>query len=400
MLNNTINFQAYEYFFCKSLAKNDDSGRHGVLIPVAAYHMFPNFRGFDSLANENYAEEIVTNWIESVGEVEKESFWRHYHRYPERRITSLSPELLNNKEDGSLLIIAKKNEEYVYDCLVVPPSDKHYDNWGKLFKLRKEEGRYTGAAVLKSDVLERKFNTHQKNPLDELIEELANIHSAGYFKSLKSGDTGIGFTFETLLGIEANPTKAPDYKGIEIKTSRSARVKDKRRVSTGKQTLFSLIPNWGMLGDRRNLVETYGYEDIERERKGIYCTIKVKPNSYGFYLEVREGNIYVMKEGEEVVVYEKERLKEALFNKHKESFFVTAHAVKDKNKEEWFRYDSAIYCSEVSFKGFIELIEQNLLGVDFAINIKNGRVRDHGFLWRIENRKYLFSLFDNVVEVF
>ena len=31
---------------------------------------------------------------------------------------------------------------------------------------------------------------------------------------------GVGYTLETLLGIAANSSKAPDYKGIEIKSGR------------------------------------------------------------------------------------------------------------------------------------------------------------------------------------
>ena len=97
---------------------------------------------------------------------------------------------------------------------------------------------------------------------------------------MKNGDTGIGFTIESLLGIAANSDKQPDYKGIEIKSSRSPKPKNKRTVQSGKQTLFSLIPEWGMAGDRKGLVETYGHWDEERQRTGLYCTIKVVPNSY------------------------------------------------------------------------------------------------------------------------
>ena len=47
---------------------------------------------------------------------------------------------------------------------------------------------------------------------DELLSKLKEISSRGYIKSLRDGDTGVGFTLESLLGITANTSKNPDYK--------------------------------------------------------------------------------------------------------------------------------------------------------------------------------------------
>ena len=55
---------------------------------------------------------------------------------------------------------------------------------------------------------------------DELLTKLKDISSKGFIKSLRNGDTGVGFTLESLLGISANSSKNPDYKGIELKSSR------------------------------------------------------------------------------------------------------------------------------------------------------------------------------------
>ena len=50
----------------------------------------------------------------------------------------------------------------------------------------------------------------------ELIQKLKVISSKGFVSSLRQGDTGVGMTLESLLGISANSSKAPDYKGIEL----------------------------------------------------------------------------------------------------------------------------------------------------------------------------------------
>jgi hypothetical protein len=388
-----------EDVFCKVLAKNDDSGRHGVLIPVHAYRMFPEFSQFDPSLEVNYEEAITTFWKESKGWIRKASKWKHYHRYPERRMTSLSPELLNNKEEGSLLIVAKYKGVYEYECYVIPPSDPRYGEYGAIFKLPEHEGLLSGTAILPYEEF-RNPKANQEN-LEELIVKLNKVNQLGYVSSMKNGDTGVGYTFETLIGIRANSNKVPDYKGIEIKCSRSRQIKGKRKALTGKQTLFSLIPNWHTLLGRKELIETFGVEDTLRERLGLYCTIKIKPNSYRWNLEVNEkaGKIFVCHEGKKVLYYEFEDLKVALEAKHNESVFITAHSLKEKEAVEQFHYDSAYHCNKVSFKEFISLINENQLGLDFAIHSKNGKVRDHGFLWRLDNKKNLFRLFKTVQEL-
>ncbi|ARU63466.1 hypothetical protein CBW65_22540 [Tumebacillus avium] len=384
--------------FCKVLTRNDDSGRHGVLIPVHAYRLFPTFKNFIPDTPENYEEDIITYWEESRGWAQKKSKWKHYHRYPERRMTSLSPENLNNKIEGSLIVVGKYRDNYEYECFVVSPDDPLYLEVGTLFNLGEEGGQFVGSSIIPIAAFEG--DNDEDEVIDELVEKIKQIRSLGFVKSLKSGDTGVGFTFEALLGIAANSDKAPDYKGIEIKTTRSAQSKETRKALTGKQTLFSLIPQWGIAGSRKGLVEEFGYCDKIRGRTALYCTIKVVPNSLGWSLDVSEkdGLIYVLRDGVNVVHYSMIDLQNSLESKHKESVFVTAQARKNKDGSEEFLYDSVLHCKEVSFVEFITMIKENLVGVDFAIHSSDGKVRDHGFLWRLENKKYVPRLFKYVQE--
>ena len=46
------------------------------------------------------------------------------------------------------------------------------------------------------------------------------------------------------------------------------------------------------------------------------------------------------------------------------------------------------------------LYRKNMIGLDFAIHMKDGKARDHGFLWRLDNRKNLLRLFKYVQEIF
>lgn len=395
-----LNPELIDDVFCKALAPNDDSGRHGVLIPVFAYHLFPSFSNYDPLIKMNHGTDITTVWPQLNGTT-KTSSWKHYHRYPERRMTRLIPELLNGQTSGSLFIIGKHRNSNFYECIVLNPSHPDYKAIGKRFMLDNGDGDslFMGASIIPySEFSGEKEKAHPV--LDELVALFGNVNKLGFVKTMRPGDTGVGYTFESLIGIEANSNKTPDFKGIEIKCSRSKRAKNKRISPGGKQTLFSLIPNWGKLAGRRELVEKYGKPDDSKDRLGIYCTIKVVTNPYGWNLEVDEEGmmIHVCHEGERVLYYDMRDLRSALENKHKESVFITAEARNSGDKEEFY-YDSIIHCKEVLFSEYIALIKENLAGLDFAIHLKNGKVRDHGFLWRMDSKKYLLRLFRYVQEI-
>ena len=60
-----------------------------------------------------------------------------------------------------------------------------------------------------------------KKEIEQLEKEFKRIKNMGYVKSTRNGPTGIGKTFEDLLGKKEDALGLPDYKGIEIKTKRS-----------------------------------------------------------------------------------------------------------------------------------------------------------------------------------
>ena len=77
----------------------------------------------------------------------------------------------------------------------------------------------------------------ESSTASELLTMLSEVSRKGFIKTMRPGDTGVGYTLETLLGIEANSKKAPDYKGIELKSSRVSKASNKppffRRFRTG-----------------------------------------------------------------------------------------------------------------------------------------------------------------------
>ncbi len=49
--------------------------------------------------------------------------------------------------------------------------------------------------------------------LKEIITKLQKIESKGFVQSMRQGPTGIGYTFETLFGVDENNIPIPDIGG-------------------------------------------------------------------------------------------------------------------------------------------------------------------------------------------
>jgi len=73
----------------------------------------------------------------------------------------------------------------------------------------------------------------------ELLERLKVLSKKGALKAIKQGDTAIGMTIEHALGISANSSPYPDYKGIELKSARLNK-------TSNRTTLFAQVPDWSI----------------------------------------------------------------------------------------------------------------------------------------------------------
>lgn len=92
--------------------------------------------------------------------------------------------------------------------------------------------------------------------MKELINlkyEFERIKKMGYVKTTRKGFTGIGKTFEDLIGKSEDTLESPDYHGIEIKT--------KKGYSKSYTTLFNATPKGTNELEIKRLCNTYGYPD-------------------------------------------------------------------------------------------------------------------------------------------
>lgn len=225
---------------------------------------------------------------------------------------------------------------------------------------------------------------------NELLSKIRSIHSRGFLRSITSGDPGVGDTLEHALGISRNNSKNPDYKGIELKTTRITR-HGKRRNKT-RSTLFSRVPDEGM--KYREIVETYGKIQTPRngtiQRLQLYETLRIsKPNSYGLILDIDNSNdklkILHLKNGlrQYVSAWKMQKLREALLTKHHETFWIQAVS-EDRDGYEYFRYDKILHTKKPNASLLAPLIEADKITVDLAAHINpNGSYKDHGVLFKM-----------------
>jgi hypothetical protein len=214
----------------------------------------------------------------------------------------------------------------------------------------------------------------------------------GFIKSVGIGHKAIGETLESSLGIKPNASKKPDYKGIELKASRS---------SKNRSNLFSKTPNWKLsrLKGTADILNERGVYSEETNRIALYNTLKADiPNSHNMLLRIDEENDYLrqnfISESQEIndVLWLIGDLKKSLLTKHPKSFWVKAD-IDIRNDWEYFKYNKLTYTHSPNPNFFIPLVEAKVITVDYLMHFKEtGRARDHGYLFKIlpENLKKLF----------
>lgn len=222
----------------------------------------------------------------------------------------------------------------------------------------------------------------------ELLGRMEDISSQGFIRSLRSGPTGIGYTLETLLGIHANASKHPDYKGIEIKAGRRKSGSSFRKTRT---SLFSQVPDWkhSPLKSGRALLDEAGYVDQDSGRLQLYCTNRNRPNPQGLYLALDRSEEWlesrrIESQSDTVLVrWHMDTLRERLRTKHASTFWVSAD-VRDGSFGEEFHYTKVTHTRQPLVWNLGPAIAGGSVTMDFTLSLKeSGRTRDHGYLFKL-----------------
>lgn len=213
----------------------------------------------------------------------------------------------------------------------------------------------------------------------------SKIQALGTIKVNSKGSGRYGLALEQALGIDANSSKEADFMGIELKT----------KFGNSLQTLFSRIPTRYLSGENKSqFFHMNSSYDSKRERNALYTSFSSKPDALGFSLKVEQHTVTVNRFAEKVMEYDAEQLEEALLSKHSQTAFIAVSPVKKSNPEV-MTINSVKYCKWPSILRFMKLVEIGEIFLDFTLSEKQGKIKDHGFLWRIRSQSieqlYLYS---------
>jgi len=226
----------------------------------------------------------------------------------------------------------------------------------------------------------------------ELLEKLRDIHKRGFIKGVSRDDTNVGMTLERMLGIPPNTSKASDYKGIELKSSRKLGKAATGISKSKKMTLFTNIPDWKRSKfSAKDIVKTFGY--FKNNRLELHCTVSNVPNAQGLYLDAHD-EIDLMNKAKsnsycgDVAVWALDTLKERFLEKHRETFWVQASSQMYDGKE-YFRYDFVRHTRKPNVANLASLFDAGIITLDYLMYLKpTGSVRDHGYSFRTTGDKF------------
>lgn len=236
-----------------------------------------------------------------------------------------------------------------------------------------------------------------------LKTKFEKIKRLNWVESKRNGPTGIGYTFESLIGKKEDNICNPDYKNIEIKT--------KKYGSKSYTNLFSLAPkNETSTYEIKRLLNKFGYPDKILKNKKVlnvemYANKKnLIANSYFFQLNINktEEKIYLyvynlnytLNEGK--AFWSFKEIEEKLNKKIKKLAYI--HAFKRTiNGKEYYKYYKLDFYLLKNFETFINLIEDGTIRIKFKIGvirtgINKGKIHDRGTSFEIkeDNLEKLF----------
>lgn len=370
--------------FAKILAPNDDSGRHGVVVPVESYDFFPNLPIEDPDVNQTVLFQALNAKTGQPTEVA----WKYYQRYPERRLTRLDT-AVNQRDRGRRLLVVFRTTDahggwrFAVDAMI---EGVHPDFSATFFALFGDSRREASSGFVQRPVGVKASQTDAA--LTDLLTRFDEICAMGFVTSKRVGDTGLGYTFEELMGIEENNDQGADFRGIEIKCKLR-----REKTSGGKINLFQLGPRWKL-----------GHTNIERLRligqKGVdglhscYSQVTTTPNNRGLNLAPKPTrDVDLLWNGSHAGTWLGLDLARRLKQKHSRAVFVKADRRRFGDVVK-YHYNELVYCEHPDIDRFIAMIKSKSIVFEFTMSERaGGVVRNHGYPWRLCDEKLLDELF-------
>ena len=230
--------------------------------------------------------------------------------------------------------------------------------------------------------LVNEINQISNEVAEELLILLNKIASKGPIPAMLQADTAIGRTLETLLGIDINSSKKPDYKGIELKSYR-----DKKG---NRKNLFAQVPDWSLskFKSSAEILDNFGYSRGEDFK--LYCTVSaLVRNSQGLTLKLDSKINQLLENSDKAnigdfIAWNLETLHNRLLEKHNETFWIAADSIIIGNKEH-FQFKKVEHTRKPIVTQFDILLEQGIITLDHLIKRNStGKVIEKGPIFKIK----------------
>ena len=331
--------------------------------PVRAYFVEQDIHDFEKQPqgqeNKRFVRTYIINNFELIDT--KTSFYRPNTKKGDPRIW-ISKIDKHTSPDDIFAIVAYKRELYIINLSTIDIE--------KIYQHKIENPV--------RDLIDS-INGTAKSISNELLG-LIRDKMSDWIPSEIMADTGIGRTVEKILGIPMNPSKQPDYKGIELKS--------KRESSKVRNTLFTQVPNWKLsrLKSGQAIVDKYGYIPEGYNHKTLHITLRAtRLNSQGLGLNMDyaknllEANEYTLTQNalgkhdkiDNVSVWQLIDLHQRLLTKHHETFWIDVHT-RLTHGTEFFRVSTIEHTKNPIPSQFDTLLEQGKISVDFLLCRRTG----------------------------
>ena len=216
--------------------------------------------------------------------------------------------------------------------------------------------------------------------LDSLVARLEDVRAGGWLLAVCEGDTAVGRTLETALGIAINSSKKPDWGGIELKFGRPR--------PTQRKNLFAQVPDWELspLKSSSEILDAFGYVKDGVDR--LYVEVGANPNSRGLFLGVDAAGGLVRELSTNpscpvAAVWRLQKLLDRMVEKHSETLWVTCETRQGVSGEE-FLPTQVIHTSGPRLDRFPILIESGDITVDHLIKRVPGKsAQEKGPIWKV-----------------
>ena len=209
--------------------------------------------------------------------------------------------------------------------------------------------------------------------LDEFKVKFEEIKSRGFIKTTRNGPTGVGHTFETVLGYTEDNIALPDLGEVELKA---------RRINSHSMVTLFTHDRKAWVTQPLQAIRKYGTPD-ENGRLGMYFTMSRNPNNSGVYLDISDDKATVKStDGTEIASWSLDALANKFCTKIPGLVLVNAES-KFENGVEHFHYVNAQVLRGTSPYIIRQNIENGNIMIDLRLHDKGTSARNHGTGFRI-----------------